>query len=173
MNQKKWAEQPNEQPRDHRVSPVNQNIVNALDEWHANRYDKTKNNTFMVGISRDGETPHRSLYRFSSALDAVNAYNEYQDWGFAKKFLTVTLYMTNGTIEEKVLHAPKAGECVFERHQYYIAARILSEAKDSMPEADYNDLVRKFALLFSHDSYRFDPERFFVNCKSSLTEAVE
>ena len=166
-------DQRNEQPRIHRIAPVNQNIVDNLEKWHANRYDKTKNNTFMVGISRDGETPHRSLYRFSSPIDAVNAYNEYQDWGFAKKFLTVTLYMTNGDIEEKVLHAPMAGECVFERHQYYIAARILSEAKEGITEEVYNELVRQFALLFSHDSYRFDPERFFANCKSSMTKAVE
>lgn len=162
-----------EQPRDHSVAPVNQNIVDALQEWHNHRYDKTKNNNFMVGISRDGETPHRSLYIFPSPLDAVNAYNRYKDWGFAKKFLTVTLYMTNGEIEEKVIYAPIGGESVFERHQYYIAARILSEAKDLMPEEVYNELVRQFALLFSQDNYRFNPKRFFANCKSSITKVVE
>jgi len=161
------------QPRFHDVAPVNQDIVDSIQEWHTNRHNKEKNNTFMVAISRDGEIPARSLYRFSSPVDAVNAYNKYQDWGFAKKFLTVTLYMTNGEIEEKTLHAPIAGECVFERHQYYTAAKILLALKKEMTEESYNKLVKEFALLFSQDSYRFDTERFFANCKSSITKVVE
>ena len=162
-----------ERPRSHSIAPENKDIIDSIQEWHNNRYNKEKNNTFMVAISRDGETPPRSLYKFLSPIDAVNAYNKYQDWGFAKKFLTITLYMTNGEIEEKILHAPLAGECVFERHQYYIAARILSESKSSMTEESYEKLVKEFALLFSQDSYRFDPKRFFANCKSSITKVVE
>jgi lipoate synthase len=144
--------------------------------WNEKLYDKTyiveeylnnNKNQYMITIARDNE-PVRSVYKFDDALNAVNGYNEYTDWGFAKHFLTVKMYEPNGKIHEKVLKRPPAGECVFVREQYYQAEKALLKVKNYLSEDIYTNLIKDFALIFSLDSWRFDHIKFF-----KLTESKE
>jgi hypothetical protein len=118
---------------------------------------------YMLTIARDGEFPVRSIYFYDNAIDAATGYSAYQDWGFAKEFLTVTLHEPTGRVHEKVLRRPRGGECVFVRDDYTQAAAIFTKVKDSIHEDMYNYLVFEFAKLFSKDNQRFDHQRFLVN----------
>ena len=62
-----------------------------VDEYIQSVNEKTQN-SYMLTIARDGEQPARSILYYNNAIDAAYAYNKYTDWGFAKNFLTVTLY---------------------------------------------------------------------------------
>ena len=93
--------------------------------------------SYMLTIARDGESPARSIYFFSNALDASEAYNRYNDWGFAKEYLTVSLYEPGNKITTKVLNRPKAGECTFVRSDYIKAEEILLSVKNEMTEEAY------------------------------------
>lgn len=119
-----------------------------------------KADAYLLAIARDGESPARSIYFYDNAVDAATGYEAYADWGFAKEFLTVTLYEPTGRVHEKVLKRPRGGECVFVRDDYIEATIIFNEAKEGIPENNYNQLVFKFAKLFSKDNQRFDHERF-------------
>lgn len=115
---------------------------------------------YMLTIARDGEQPVRSIYFYGTALEAAKGYEAYQDWGFAKDYLTVELYEPNGQIHSKVLRRPRGGECVFERVQYYQISDILNATKPKVDEETFNYLAYEFAKLFSKDNQRFNPERF-------------
>lgn len=154
---------------------------NIRDEWgelnHTNKkivkdyleeIKEHKNDSFMLTIARDGEDPVRSVIFYDNALDASKVYNAYQDWGFAKNFLTVTLYEPNGKIHKKVLKRQPGYEATFMRKNYYDIAKILYEAKDNILEETFEDLVKNISRVFSHDNPRFDPERFVNNCKEGL-----
>ncbi len=114
----------------------------------------------MLTIARDGEHPVRSIYFYDNAVDATIGYQAYQDWGFAKDYLTVELYEPTGRVHSKILRRPRGGECVFERSQYYEISNILNSAKPKMDEESFNSMVYEFAKLFSKDNQRFNPERF-------------
>jgi hypothetical protein len=118
---------------------------------------------YMLTIARDGESPVRSIYFYDNAIDASAGYEAYSDWGFAKDFLTVTLYEPTGRVHEKILKRPRGGECTFVRDDYIEATAIFTSAKESIPEASYNQIVFEFAKLFSKDNQRFDHERFLAN----------
>jgi hypothetical protein len=124
----------------------------------------------MLTISRDGESPERSIYFFNNAIEAVENYNRYQDWGFAKNFLTVTLYEPNGEIESKVLKRPKAGESTFIKDDYIKIGRIIKLIRKHLPEDIYVKLVNDFSELFSKDNQRFDQERFFKDLTIKVSE---
>jgi hypothetical protein len=115
---------------------------------------------YMLTIARDGESPVRSIYFYDNAVDAALGYNNYQDWGFARDFLTVELYEPTGKVHSKTLTRPKGGECAFHREQYYEIANILSPLKDIAEEGLYQTAVYKFAKLFSKDNQRFNAQRF-------------
>ena len=138
--------------------------------YMVDEYLKDRKNQYMLTIARD-EEPVRSIYKFNDAVNAVNGYNEYTDWGFAKHFLTVKMYEPNGMIHEKVLRRPPAGECVFVREQYYQAEEALLKVKDHLPEDIYTNLIKDFALIFSMDNWRFDHIKFFKLTQSK--ESVE
>jgi hypothetical protein len=114
---------------------------------------------YMLTISRDGEQPVRSIYFYGTALEAAKGYEAYQDWGFAKDYLTVELYEPNGQVHSKILRRPRGGECVFERAQYYQISDILNATKPKIDEDTFNYLAYEFAKLFSKDNQRFNPER--------------
>jgi len=123
---------------------------------------------YMVTVARDGEFPVRSLYVFNTILDAINCYNKYTDWGFAKEYLTVVLYGPGGVLDEKILNRPfggTQGDCTFIREDYIKAEKILVTYKDKMILKDYQQLVKDFAGLFSRDNIRFDVSRFFRECQ--------
>jgi hypothetical protein len=115
---------------------------------------------YMLTIARDGEQPVRSIYFYGNAIEATEGYKAYQDWGFAKDYLTVELYEPNGQIHSKILRRPRGGECVFERAQYYQISDILNATKLKIDEETFNYLAYEFAKLFSKDNQRFNPERF-------------
>jgi hypothetical protein len=146
--------------------------AHAKNELTISEYKNNPDGKYMITIARDGEYPERSIYIYGTALDAVNGYNEYTDWGFAKHFLTVSLYEPSGHITTKVLKRPPAGECVFLREQYYDATKAILNIKDKTEQEAYDQLVYDFAKIFSLDSWRFDSKRFFENTQCSK-EVVE
>ena len=119
---------------------------------------------YMLTIGRDGESPARSIYHYNSPIDVTEAYNKYTDWGFAKEYLTVTMYGPGGQLAQKVLRRSSGGtqgDCTFVREDYIKAESIILRYKSSMPEDKYTSLVNDFARLFSRDNIRFDVARFF------------
>ena len=125
---------------------------------------------FMLTISRDGEIPARSIYHFDDAILAIQAFNRYDNFGFAKEYLTVRLYEPNGRVHEKVLKRPPAGECSYVRQNYIEASNLLLSIKDSLNKDQYSKLVEGFALIFSQDNIRFDSDRFFDDCQYTMVE---
>jgi hypothetical protein len=142
-------------------------MENELKPEHADRVlefvEQNKNirASYMLTIARDGESPVRSIYHFDNAIDAAQAYGRYNDWGFAKDFLTISLYEPGGKNTTKVLKRPKAGECVFVKADYIEAEKILLSTKEHLSEENYTNLIKGFAGLFSRDNIRFDVSRFF------------
>jgi hypothetical protein len=55
---------------------------------------------YKVTCAYDGEPSHFSI-EFDNALDAVNSYRSFIDWGFAKEFSTVNLSEPNGKMHTK------------------------------------------------------------------------
>lgn len=117
----------------------------------------------MLTIARDGESPVRSIYFYDNAIDAANGYAAYQDWGFAKEYLTVELYEPTGRVHSKVLKRPRGGECVFVRQDYYDATEIIKKLSGAISEEHYNYLAYEFGKLFSKDNQRFNHDRFLEN----------
>jgi hypothetical protein len=125
--------------------------------------DRVKNKTessYMLTIARDGESPVRTIIYYTNSIEASEAYNKYQDWGFARNYLTVKLYEPNGVVNEKVLKRNQAGECTFVRQDYIEAQKILSKTKPYLSKENYEILIKDFMILFAKDSWRFDPDRF-------------
>jgi hypothetical protein len=118
--------------------------------------------SYMLTIARDGESPVRSVYFYSNAVDAATGYAAYTDWGFAKDFLTVELYEPTGRVHTKVLRRPRGGECAFHRSQYVELTEALIKVKDEIPENPWNYLTHEIGRLFSRDNQRFDHERFLA-----------
>jgi hypothetical protein len=146
------------------LKPEHEDVVSSFIESQKNNHA-----SYMLTIARDGESPVRSIYHLNNAIDAAEAYNRYQDWGFAKEYLTVSLYEPGGKITTKVLKRPKAGECVFVKADYIKAEEIILSVKDHLNPEIYAILVKDFAGLFSRDNIRFDVSRFF---KSTQCEEV-
>ena len=121
--------------------------------------EKTSN-SYMLTISRDGESPVRTIIFYQNAIDAAFAYNKYTDWGFAKNFLTVTLYEPSGVVNQKILRRDQAGECTFVRKDYYDIQKILFEVKPHISKQIYDNLCINIMTVFAKDNWRFNPERF-------------
>jgi hypothetical protein len=136
---------------------LNPDNLRRVQEW----LNEPVHYSHMLTIARDGESPVRSIYYYQTLEEAEAAYDRYQDWGFAKDYLTVELYLTSGEKRSKTLSRPKGGECVFTRQEYLDAAEILAGVKDRIPAAELYVLAGQFSRLFAKDNQRFDPERFF------------
>ena len=139
---------------------LNQAHVDMVED-HKEKAAKGTGDAYMLTIARDGEYPVRSIYFYDNAVAAAAGYAAYQDWGFAKDYLTVELHEPNGRVHSKILERPRGGECVFHREQYHQLGKILKIANESMNNESYNTLVYEFAKLFSQDNQRFDVDRFF------------
>ncbi len=162
-NQQQYLEQQKKESLN-QLKPENIDIVNKFIEEH-----KNAPMGYMLTIARDGESPVRSIYNFHNVIDAVTAYNKYVDWGFAKEYLTITLYGPGGKLAEKNLRRPDGGtqgDCTFIRQDYIEAEKILIKYKNKLIEDEYKQLVNDFAKLFSRDNIRFDVIRFFKECQS-------
>ena len=140
-------------------SELNPNHKTLVDEYINSVNEKTQN-VYMLTVARDGEQPARSILYYSNAIDASYAYNKYTDWGFAKNFLTVTLYEPSGVINQKILKRDHAGECTFVRKDYYDIQKILFELKNDIDKKIYDKLCIDIMTVFAKDNWRFNPERF-------------
>ena len=146
------------------LNPTNKTIV----ENYLEQIGNSQNSTFMLTIARDGEDPVRSVIFYDNALDAAKVYNSYIDWGFAKNFLTVTLYEPNGKIHQKVLKRQPGYEASFMRRNYLEIADILFQYKNKIEKETFEDLVKNISRVFSTDNLRFDEKRFLENCNNGL-----
>lgn len=119
-----------------------------------------KINHYIITVSRDGESPVRSIISYDNVVDAVAGYQMYQDAGFARNFLTVSLYEPSGKINTKVLKRNQAGDPSFVRQNYIDTTDALYAIKDKLNKEDYEKLCLKIAQSFGRDNWRFDVERF-------------
>lgn len=122
--------------------------------------ESKKSNAYMLTISRDGENPVRTIIFYTNAIEAAEAYNMYNDWGFAKQYLTVTLYEPSGVINQKVFKRNQAGDPTFLRQNYYDFSSILKNLKPYLEKEVYENACIKAAASFAKDNWRFNPERF-------------
>jgi len=146
---------------------LNSTNKKAVDEY-LKRIEEKQSVGFMLTVARDGEDPVRSVVFYDSALDAVKVYNSYIDWGFAKNFLTVTLYEPTGKIHQKILKREPGYEASFMRKNYLEIADILFQYKNKIKEETFEELVKNISRIFAKDNVRFDQERFLNNCKNGL-----
>jgi hypothetical protein len=58
---------------------------------------------YRVTCAYDGFTPHFAV-EFDNALDAVNSYRSFIDWGFANEYSTVNLSEPSGKMHTKTLY---------------------------------------------------------------------
>lgn len=151
-------------------------MINQLKPEHSDMVlqylDSIKNktaNSYMLTIARDGESPVRTIIFYNDAIQAAEGYGKYFDWGFAKQYLTVTLYEPSGKVHQKVLTRNQAGECTFVRQDYVDIENILLSFKDNIEKDIYDDLAFKIMKVFAKDSWRFDPERFLSVLKVEKT----
>lgn len=115
---------------------------------------------YIITVARDGEYPVRSIISFDNVVDAVAGYEMYKDAGFAKNYLTVSLYEPSGKINTKVLKRNQAGDPSFVRQNYIDVVNALREIKGKLNKDDYNNLCIKIMTSFGKDNWRFNPERF-------------
>jgi hypothetical protein len=115
---------------------------------------------YMITVSRDGESPVRSIISFDNIGQALEGYEMYQDAGFAKESLTVSLYEPSGKISTKVLKRNHAGDPSFVRQNYIDTVEALHKVKDKLNKEDYEDLCIKIVTSFAKDNWRFSADRF-------------
>ena len=58
---------------------------------------------YAVTCSYDGKAPYWSI-RLDNALDAVNSYRSFTDWGFADEYSTVNLSEPSGKMHTKIFY---------------------------------------------------------------------
>lgn len=115
---------------------------------------------YIITVSRDGESPVRSIISFDNQKQALEGYEMYQDAGFAKDYLTVSLYEPSGKISTKVLKRNHAGDPSFVRQNYIDTVDALYKVKDKLNKEDYEDLCIKIVTSFAKDNWRFNADRF-------------
>ena len=115
---------------------------------------------YMITVSRDGESPVRSIISFDNEKQALEGYEMYQDAGFAKDYLTVSLYEPSGKINTKVLKRNHAGDPSFVRQNYIDTVEALHQVKDKLNKEDYENLCIKIVTSFAKDNWRFSADRF-------------
>jgi len=124
---------------------------------------------YMITVSRDGESPVRSIISFDNIAQALEGYEMYQDAGFAKDYLTVSMYEPSGKINTKVLKRNHAGDPSFVRQNYIDTVDALHKVKDKLDKEDYEDLCIKIVTSFAKDNWRFNAERFLKQLEIERT----
>jgi len=124
---------------------------------------------YMITVSRDGESPVRSIISFDNLEQALEGYEMYQDAGFAKDYLTVSMYEPSGKINTKVLKRNHAGDPSFVRQNYIDTVEALHKVKDKLDKKDYEDLCIKIVTSFAKDNWRFNAERFLKQLEIERT----
>jgi hypothetical protein len=141
------------------MDAINLSHENIVNDYIKNAKEGIINH-YMITVSRDGEYPVRSIISFDNLNQALEGYEMYQDAGFAKQYLTVSLYEPSGKIITKVLKRNHAGDPSFVRQNYIDTVNALYEVKDKLNKEDYESLCLKIVTSFAKDNWRFDPERF-------------
>ena len=59
---------------------------------------------YSVTCTYDGDKSPHWTGRFNNALDAVDTYNKFVDWGLANEYSTVNLYTPAGKCYTKVFY---------------------------------------------------------------------
>ena len=138
------------------LRPSHEDIVND----YINNSKQGKVGHYMITVARDGEFPVRSIISFDNEKQANEGYEMYQDAGFAKEYLTVSLYEPSGRINTKVLKRNHAGDPSFVRQNYIDTVEALHLLKDKLDKKDYEDVCIKIVTSFAKDNWRFNAERF-------------
>lgn len=138
------------------LKPSHKNIV----EEYIENSKSGKVSHYMITVSRDGESPVRSIISFDNPTQALEGYEMYQDAGFAKDYLTVSMYEPSGKINTKVLKRNHAGDPSFVRQNYIDTVEALHKVKDKLDKEDYEDLCIKIVTSFAKDNWRFSADRF-------------
>lgn len=58
---------------------------------------------YKITCAYDGKPPHWSM-QLDNALDAVNSYRSFTDWGFADEYSTVNLLEPSGKMHTKIFY---------------------------------------------------------------------
>jgi len=135
------------------------NHEDMVNDYIKGTVDKTVQH-YIITVSRDGESPARSIISFENIKEAFDGYEMYQDAGFAKQYLTVSLYEPSGKINTKVLKRNQAGDPSFVRQNYIDTVDALYKVKNKLEKKDYEDLCIKIVTSFGKDNWRFDVDRF-------------
>lgn len=133
---------------------------NDMVEQYLNDAKLGKVSHYIITVARDGESPVRSIISFDNEKQALEGYEMYQDAGFAKEYLTVSLYKPSGMVTTKVLRRNHAGDPSFVRQNYIDTVQALYSVKDKLTKEDYEELCLKIVRSFAKDNWRFNPERF-------------
>jgi len=140
------------------------NELNTAHDVMVNEYinnsKEGKVNHYMITVSRDGESPVRSIISFDNLEQALEGYEMYQDAGFAKDYLTVSLYQPSGNTLTKVLKRNHAGDPSFVRQNYIDTVEALHSVKDKLSKEDYEEMCIKIVTSFAKDNWRFSADRF-------------
>ena len=141
------------------MSELNHSHTDIVNDYIANsKMGKTSH--YIITVSRDGESPVRSVISFDNLEQALEGYEMYQDAGFAKDYLTVSMYEPSGKINTKVLKRNHAGDPSFVRQNYIDTVDALHKVKDKLNKEDYEDLCIKIVTSFAKDNWRFSADRF-------------
>lgn len=127
---------------------------------YVNNSKEGKVNHYMITVSRDGESPVRSIISFDNLEQALQGYEMYQDAGFAKDYLTVSLYQPSGNTLTKVLKRNHAGDPSFVRQNYIDTVEALHSVKGKLSKKDYEEMCIKIVTSFAKDNWRFSADRF-------------
>jgi hypothetical protein len=138
------------------LKPEHDEIVNS----YINSAKTGSVSHYMITVARDGESPVRSIISFENIDQAKEGYEMYKDAGFAKNYLTVSLYEPSGNVTTKVLRRNHAGDPSFVRQNYIDTVEALHEVKDKLNKEDYERLCIKIVTSFAKDNWRFDSDRF-------------
>jgi hypothetical protein len=142
-------------------SELKQEHSEIIDQYLSDANNPNKKiDHYIISVSRDGETPPRSIISYSSIIEAVEGYSMYADAGFARDYLTVCLYEPSGKINKKVLKRNQAGDPSFVRQNYRDVVNVLFSLKDKLDKNTYEDACISIMTSFAKDNWRFNAERF-------------
>jgi hypothetical protein len=142
-------------------SELKQEHSEIIDQYLSDANNPNKKiDHYIISVSRDGETPPRSIISYSSIIEAVEGYSMYTDAGFARDYLTVCLYEPSGKINKKVLKRNQAGDPSFVRQNYRDVVDVLFSLKDKLDKNTYEDACIRVMTSFAKDNWRFNAERF-------------
>jgi hypothetical protein len=79
------------------------------------------NYKFTIAVAEDNNLTQ--YYQFNNALDAINTYNTFIDYGNAKEARTIVLTEPNGEIHKKIFRAERKSVTVIKRESYSITVK--------------------------------------------------